>query len=68
MRNISDKRCTQTQNTHFMFNNSFFSENRDVYEKMRKNLIDTQAIDGNTYGAYAAYAGQQKLQTHTQNK
>jgi len=23
MRNISDKSCRETQNTHFMFNNSF---------------------------------------------
>jgi len=37
MKNISDKRCTETQNTHFMFDN-FFSENRPVCEKMWKNI------------------------------
>jgi len=26
--------CREYQNTHFMFNNLFFSENRAVYEKM----------------------------------
>jgi len=26
--------------THFMFNNIFFNENRAVYEKMRKNMIE----------------------------
>ena len=29
MRNVSDERCKENQNTHFMFNN-FFSENRAV--------------------------------------
>ena len=31
MKNVSDKRCRENQNTHFMFNNFFF-ENRAVYE------------------------------------
>jgi hypothetical protein len=35
MRHISDKSCTENQNTHFMFNN-FFPENRAVYEIMWK--------------------------------
>ena len=39
MRNVSDKSCTENQNTHFMFSN-FFSENRAVYEIMRKNIVD----------------------------
>ena len=40
MRNtfISDKRCRQNQNTHFMFN-VFFPENRAVYEITRKNSV-----------------------------
>ena len=35
MRNISDKNCTQNQNTYFMFN-KFFPENRAVYEVISK--------------------------------
>jgi hypothetical protein len=33
MRNVSDKSCTENQNTHFMFNN-IFPQNRAVYEIM----------------------------------
>ena len=39
IRNISDKSCRETQNTHFVCNNIFF-ENRAVYEIMRKNTAD----------------------------
>ena len=38
MRNISDKICRENQNTHFMFNDFFFSENRVVNE-MCKNIV-----------------------------
>jgi len=41
MRNVSDKSCTENQNTHFVFIN-FFSppENRAVYEIMWKNIVE----------------------------
>jgi len=39
MRNVSDKSCTENQNTHFVFSN-FFSENRTVYEIMWKNNVE----------------------------
>jgi len=38
MRNVSDKSCTENQNTHFVFSNIFF-ENRAVYEIIWKNLV-----------------------------
>jgi len=34
MRNVSDKRCRENQNTHFMFSTFFPSENFTVYEIM----------------------------------
>jgi len=37
MRNVSVKLCTKNHNTHFMFN-TFFFENRAVYEIMWKNM------------------------------
>jgi len=40
MRNVSNKICSENQNTHFMFNNSF-SEVRIVYEIMYKNMLQT---------------------------
>jgi hypothetical protein len=39
MRNVSDKGCTETQNTHFVFSN-FFSEKPAVYEIMWKNIVE----------------------------
>ena len=38
MGNVSNKRCRENQNTHFMFSN-FFSENRAVYEIMWKSVV-----------------------------
>ena len=35
MRNVIDKSCRENQNTHFMSNN-FFSENRAVYDNVKK--------------------------------
>ena len=37
MRNVSDKRCRENQNTQFVFSNFFF-ENRAVYEIILKNV------------------------------
>jgi hypothetical protein len=39
MKNASDKNCSKTGNTHFMFNN-FFSENRALYKIMWKNIVE----------------------------
>ena len=39
-KNVSVKICRRNQNTHFMFNNFFFSfKSRDVYEIMWKNIV-----------------------------
>jgi len=38
MKNVSDKSCRESQNTHFMFSN-FFSENCAVFETMWKNSV-----------------------------
>jgi hypothetical protein len=40
IRNLSDKSCTENRNTHFMFSNFFFSENRAVYEMAWKNTVE----------------------------
>ena len=37
VRNFSDHSCRESQNTHFVFSN--FSENRAVYEIMRKHVV-----------------------------
>ena len=39
MGNVTDKSCSEYQNTHFMFNN-FFSENRAIYERKWKNIVE----------------------------
>jgi hypothetical protein len=38
--NFLAKSCTENQNTHFIFNNIFFLENRAVYEKTWKNMVE----------------------------
>jgi hypothetical protein len=38
MRNVSDKSCTEQQNTHIVFNN-FSPQSCSVYEKMWKNMV-----------------------------
>jgi hypothetical protein len=49
---ISDKICTQNQNTYFVFS-IFFSENRAVYEKKKKKYCGAvQAIDDNMAHAH----------------
>jgi len=34
------KSCRQKQNTHFVFNNFFFFENRAAYETMWENVVE----------------------------
>ena len=41
MRNVSNKTCTEHQNTYFKFNNFlFFLQNRAVYDTMYKNSVE----------------------------
>ena len=40
MRNVWGKSCIENQNTHFMFNSFFSPENRAVYEKMWKSIVE----------------------------
>jgi hypothetical protein len=39
MRNVSDKRCRENQNTHF-YVQYIFSENRALYEMMWKCVVE----------------------------
>jgi len=39
MRNVSENICTENQNTHFVFSDFFFFENRTVYEIMWENVV-----------------------------
>jgi hypothetical protein len=40
IKNVSDKRCRENQNPHFVFGNIFFFEGRAVYEIMWKNTVE----------------------------
>ena len=40
MRNVSDKNCRENKNTHPVFSNRFFKENRAVYDIVSKNTAD----------------------------
>jgi len=41
MRNASEERCRENQNTHFIYNKLFFSENRAFREIMWKNMEES---------------------------
>jgi hypothetical protein len=41
---FSDKSCRENKNTHFMFNNLFFSENRAIYEITWKDSAQPNRI------------------------
>ena len=43
IRNVVDKRCTENQNTHFVFNNSP-PENRTVYDIVWKNIVNPDRL------------------------
>ena len=45
--NISDKICTENQNTHLMFSNFFFSENPAFYEMWKKYDTTEETTDDN---------------------
>jgi hypothetical protein len=49
MRNVSDKSCRENQNTHFVFRNFFFFENRAVYEIMWKNISEPDGPQTTTW-------------------
>jgi hypothetical protein len=68
MRNVSDKNCRETQNTHFMFSNLRIYENCAVHETMWKNMAQLDRPQRTIqYGARASHAGYPRLQTHIQN-
>jgi len=47
MRNVSDKSCTENQNTHFLFSNFFFFENRAFYGNVEKHSTAGSVTDDN---------------------
>ena len=49
MRNTLNNCCREKQNKHFMFN-TFFFESSPVYETVSKNVVWSEATDGNTAG------------------
>jgi hypothetical protein len=58
IRNVSDKSCTENENAHFTFNRFVsFSKNLAVNEKMWKNIVQADRLQGDAYGACALHAG-----------
>ena len=43
MRHVSDKSCIGNQNTQFIFNRFFFSENPAVFEVTWKNMVKSDS-------------------------
>jgi hypothetical protein len=69
MKNVSDKSCTENQNTKCTFNNiPPPPENRAVYEIMWGDIVQPGRPHMTTqHGACALQAGNLGPQTHTQN-
>ena len=65
MRNASDKRCRENQNTHSVFNNILF-ESRAVYGKTWKNIARPDRPQTTQYYACALHTGYLRLQTHSE--
>ena len=64
MSNISDKSCTENQNTLSVFSN-FFPENRTVYEVMWKNIVERGRPHDNMAHAHCVLDTQGYKCTHT---
>jgi len=47
VRNVSDRRSTENQNTHPVFSNFFCPGNRAFYEIMWKNMVEPDRPDDN---------------------
>jgi hypothetical protein len=56
IRSLSDRICRENQNTHFMFNDFFFNENRAIYETTWKNMVEVDR-PRMQYGACALHTG-----------
>jgi hypothetical protein len=67
MRNVADKSCREHQNTHFMFDNCFsFFENRAVYEKMWKNIVQPDRSQTTIWRMRIAWWIPKATNTHSQ--
>ena len=58
--NVSDKRCRENKNTHFIYNN-VFSKIVPFMRQCGKNIVGHRW----QYGAWALHAGYLRLQIHT---
>jgi len=70
MRNVSERSCRENQN-NFIFSN-FFSENRVVYEIMRKNTVGADRLHMTVWWCaekmrFTCWITKIRIQTHTHN-
>ena len=57
MINVLDRRCRENQNTRSAFN-TFFFENRAVYETMPKNVVEPEGPQMTSqYGPHELHVG-----------
>jgi hypothetical protein len=63
MRNVSYKSCRKIQNTFYF--QYIFSENRAVYERLWKNILDPEKPQMTIIDAWALHVGYLRLQTQT---
>jgi len=63
MRNISDKRRRENQNTHFVFSN-FFRQSCGLWDNVEK-ILQRRTLYRWKYGVCALHAGYLRLHIHT---
>jgi len=67
MRNVSDKSCTENQNTHFVFSNFFSSsENCAVYEIMWENIVKRVRLQMTIWRMYISHWVPKATNTHSE--
>jgi hypothetical protein len=64
---VSDRNCGENENTHFMFNKFFFSQNRAVYDITRKNTVQPDRPQMTTWRIRIACWIPNATNTRTQN-
>jgi hypothetical protein len=68
MRNVSDERCIENQNTHFVFSNGLPppQKNRTVYETVWENMVEPDKPRTTVWRTRIAWWATKATNTHSE--